>query len=133
MTAISGPIGAAGSVVLPYAFDHNQPDYRGAFLWRTEFLDRIRRKRDDLPALKDFYRTHPGQFILDWGMTFEPRNPEIGLPSKIPFVFFPRQVDWIDWTLERWRARERGITVKSRGSGVSWLAVSLRSEERRVG
>lgn len=122
--ALSGPIGQKGSVVLPFSFDHRAPDYLSVLKWRAEFLHRIR-VTDSAQKLKSFYRTNPAQFIADWGIIFEPRNPEIGLPSKIPFVFFPRQVDWLDWTLERWKTRERGMTVKSRGSGVSWLAVSL--------
>lgn len=119
-----GPLGASGSVVVPFAFDHTRPDYIAVLAWRAQFLHRIR-AHGQVDALKAFYRTHPGQFILDWGQIFEPRNPEIGLPSRIPFVFFPRQVDWLDWTLERWKLRQRGITQKSRGSGVSWLAVAL--------
>jgi hypothetical protein len=124
LTILSGAIGANGSVVLPFTFDHVKPDYNAVLRWRADFLHEIRRT-DSAEKLKAFYRTHPGQFIADWGVIFEPRNVEIGLPSKIPFVFFPRQVDWLDWTLERWRSRQRGVTIKSRGSGVSWLAISL--------
>lgn len=112
------------SITVPFPFDFQQPDYHAVFKWRVEFLLRIR-KAGSAEKLKAFYRDNPIQFIIDWGVTFEPRNPEIGLPTKIPFVLFPLQIEWAQWVLDRWRARERGMTLKSRGSGMSWLAVSL--------
>lgn len=114
------------SAVIPFEFDYSKPDYAAVYRWRAQFLARIQREGPkSIDALKAYYRLHPAQFIVDWGVTFDPRNVEIGLPSKIPFVPFPRQIDWLDWVLERWRARERGLTEKSRGAGASWLAVSL--------
>jgi hypothetical protein len=110
---------------IPFAFDWTKPDYIPVFEYRSERLRRIRADPTALPYLKHFYRGHPTQFIIDWGVTFDPRNVEIGLPSKIPFVPFPKQVEWLDWVVARWKHRERGITEKSRGAGISWLAVSL--------
>jgi hypothetical protein len=101
-----------------------QPDYITVFRRRAWLLERMR-VSDTAERLKVFYRNNPIQFISDWGMMYEPRNVEIGLPSKIPFVPFPRQVEWMQWVLDRWRKRQRGITLKSRGSGMSWSAVSL--------
>lgn len=112
------------AAVIPYPFDFTNPDYLAVFRWRAQFLLRIR-QAGSAERLCDFYRDHPIQFIIDWGMTFEPRNPEIGLPTKIPFVLYPRQIEWCEWVLGRWRGRERGMNLKSRGAGVSWLAVCL--------
>ena len=42
----------------------------------------------------------------------------------VPFLLFPKQVEWIDWVLERWHAGEPGITEKSRDGGLSWLAIA---------
>lgn len=110
---------------LPFEFDWRKPDYRAVLEWRLQRLAWIRENLEKLPALKVFYRDHPAQFINDWGMTFDPRNADLDLPSAIPFVLFPRQEEWIGWILDRWRAREPGITEKSRDMGVSWLAVGL--------
>ena len=112
---------------IPFVFDFKNPDYTAVFEWRIERLRRIREKPECLPALKAFYRDNPAQFITDWGMTFDPRNADIGLPSWMPFLLFQRQEEWVAWTLERWRAREPGITEKSRDMGISWLAVGLAS------
>lgn len=106
-------------------FDFKNPDYREVYASRMDRLRRLRARPSDLPAVRAFYRDHPAQFITDWGMTFDPRNPERGLPASIPFVLFPKQEEWIDWFLERWRAQEPGITEKTRDMGMSWLTVAL--------
>jgi hypothetical protein len=72
-----------------------------------------------------FYRENPWQFITDWGMTHDPRNPEIGLPSSIPFLLYTRQEEWAKWFFERWRARENGLSDKSRAVGLTWIAVAM--------
>lgn len=109
---------------IPFPFDFKNPDYVQVFEWRAERLRRIRKNPDALPALKLYYRDHPAQFIIDWGMTFDPRNIERGLPATIPFLLFPRQEEWIEWFLERWRNQEPGITEKTRDMGLSWLTIA---------
>ena len=37
-----------------------------------ERLQRIRANLETLPAIREFYRTNPAQFIIDWGMTTDP-------------------------------------------------------------
>lgn len=90
-----------------------------------ERLQRIRQNPEALPALRQFYRTNPAQFIIDWGMTTDPRNLDYGLPVTIPFLLFPKQEEWVGWILERWRSRENGLTEKSREMGLSWTSVGL--------
>lgn len=90
-----------------------------------ERLQRIRQNPEVLPALRQFYRTNPAQFIIDWGMTTDPRNLDYGLPVTIPFLLFPKQEEWVVWILERWRSRENGLTEKSREMGLSWTSVGL--------
>ena len=115
-------------------FDWRNPDYVTVFRQRAERLQRIRaateaESEDDkgktLAALKRYYRDHPADFINDWGMTSDPRNADIGLPVNIPMILFPRQREWVDWTIGLWRARENGMSDKSRDFGLSWLAVSV--------
>lgn len=118
-------------MALPFPFDWKKPDYRAVFEWRAERLKRIRAKPELLPTLKRFYRDNPGQFLTDWGMTNDPRNAATATtgpiadrrPTWVPFILFPRQEDWVAWLLERWHAREPGLTEKSRDMGLSWLSV----------
>ena len=110
---------------LPFPFDFKNPDYTQVFQWR---LDRLKKLRDDpsvLPAMRKFYRDDPAQYIIDWGVTFDPRNVERGLPTLSPFFLFPRQEEWVHWFLERWKNQEPGLTDKSRDMGMSWLFVGL--------
>ncbi|MCC8364928.1 TerL protein [Xenorhabdus sp. PB61.4] len=109
---------------VPFPFDFRKPDYNVVFEWRMERLQRIRQTPTLLPAMRSFYRDNPGQFIIDWGMTVDPRNVERGLPARIPFILFPRQEEWIEWFMECWRTQEPGITEKTRDMGISWLTVA---------
>lgn len=110
---------------LPFEFDFKRPDYVSVFRWRADRLNMLRSDHKMLPALKAYYRDNPADFIEDWGCTFDPRNAERKLPSMIPFILFPRQREWIDWTLERWRNQEPGLCEKTRDMGMSWLSVAL--------
>lgn len=122
---------------LPFPFDFKNPDYVAVFEWRMERIKRVRQAVDAevaaksaptvLPALRTFYRDNPAQFIIDWGMTYDPRNVRRGLPASLPFLLFPKQEDLAGWFLERWRAGEPGLIEKSRDMGVSWLLISLAS------
>lgn len=110
---------------LPFNFDFKNPDYTEVFSWRSERIQRIRANPECLPSLKLFYRDNPAQFIIDWGMTFDPRNAERGLPSYIPFILFPKQEEYIHWLMERWLAQEPGLTEKSRDMGMSWVTIGV--------
>ena len=110
---------------LPFSFDFKNPDYNMVFEWRVERLLRIRQNPDVIPALRQFYRDDPAQFIIDWGMTTDPRNLDYGLPATIPFLLFPRQEEWINWIMERRSQLEHGQTEKSREIGLSWTSIGL--------
>lgn len=112
---------------IPFKFDFKNPDYVQVFESRVEKLQQIRDNPEILPFLFQFYRDNPAQFIIDWGMTFEPRNVERNLPSVIPFLLFPKQEEWVVWFMERWHNQEPGITEKTRDMGMSWLTVALAS------
>lgn len=111
-------------MALPFAFDWKAPDYVEVLEWRAERLARLRADPDSLDDAKVYYRDHPAEFISHWGMTFDPRNADIGRPSQAPFILFPKQEEWVNWFMERWQAREPGLTEKSRDMGMSWLTVA---------
>lgn len=102
-----------------------KPDYEAEYRARAERLARIRKEPAILPGLKEFYKDNPAQFIMDWGVTFDPRNAEIGLPTTMPFLLFPKQAEFIGWLRDRWLGREDGLAEKSRDMGVSWLCVGF--------
>lgn len=110
---------------MTYQIDWKHPDYAEVYKERAARLVRLREDPALVPALKEFYREHPVNFIEDWGMTFDPRNVERGLPATVPFILFERQVEFVDWVVERWKGREDGVGEKSRDMGVSWLCVAV--------
>lgn len=101
------------------------PDYAAIYDDRVARIRRIRAGEVDMSALREFYKTHPVEFIMDWGMTVDPRNAELGKPTSVPFLLFQKQVDYILWLHELWRGRKDGVCEKSRDMGVSWLCVAF--------
>lgn len=106
-------------------FNWNDPDYAAVFAERADRLARIRANPEILPVLAAHYRNSPADFIDDWGCTYDPRLVAKGLPAVVPFKLFPKQREWCEWVVSRWRASDPGLTEKSRDAGVSWLSVAL--------
>ena len=109
---------------LPLEYDWKHPDFLHVFERRVRLLDRLRADKRLLAAFHVHYKATPAQFIIDWGVTFDPKNVERGLPTMIPFVLFPKQIEWIDWIERKWHAGEPGLCVKTRQMGFSWLAMA---------
>lgn len=117
------------------------PDYVAVFDRRARALRRLRadikaEAAADLEAgytravptpvasLMAYYRNgHIADFINDWGVTVDPRNVERDLPAVVPFVLFPKQREFVDYCIRKWRERLPGLGEKSRDCGVSWLCV----------
>jgi len=105
--------------------DWRAPDYKPVWEARIERLKRLRADPGILPGLKSFYTDHPVEFITDWMCTFDPRNVERGIEAVTPFILFPKQAEFVEFVVARWRAREDWLCEKSRDMGVSWLCVAI--------
>lgn len=110
---------------LPFSFDWKKPDYVAVFEWRAQRLKWIREHPGEIPNLKLFYKANPAQFIIDWGMTYDPRLARRNLPTTLPFILFPKQEELVNWIVDRWKSGEGGLIPKSRDMGVSWLMMAL--------
>lgn len=106
-------------------FDWKNPDYPAIFQRRLDALGRVRANPSCLPALQTYYRDNPARFICDWGITLNAKNVERGLPSFVPFILYPRQIEWVNWVVSQWRDHKPGITEKTRQMGFSWLSMAL--------
>jgi len=111
--------------LVPDNFDFRNPDYTEVFRRRLELLNRLRADRQMLSAFKVHYRHHPADLVNDWGVTFDPRNVEVGLPPLMPFVLFPRQRECIEEIHAQWLARKPLLIEKSRDVGLSWIIVGF--------
>lgn len=110
---------------LASAFDFRNPDYATVFKRRFELLRKIRNDPSLVPVLKAYYKLNPWQFVEDWGVTYDPRNLERGLPATIPFIPFPRQAELMRWIVAHWQGSKDGLVPKSRDTGASWVAIAL--------
>lgn len=106
-------------------FDWRNPDYAAVFDRRMKRLAWIRKNPYVLPGLRAHYRGNPDDFINDWGVTFDPRNAERGLPTIIPMVLFQKQRDFIRAIVDHWKAQKPLLVEKSRDAGVSYCAIQL--------
>lgn len=101
----------------------------GAF-YKTEMLRRIANltaindsQSTHVPRVLEFLsiREHIVDWMVDWCWTFDPRNPAIGLPSHIPWIPWPRQIEFIEWFYDRYLNQQSGLVEKSRDAGATWL------------
>lgn len=106
-------------------FDFKNPDYAAVFQRRLRILGKIRQDPSLLPVMRAYYKANPWQFVEDWGMTYDPRNIERGLPATIPFIPFPKQTDLMQWIFAHWKGSRDGLVPKSRDTGASWVAIAL--------
>lgn len=106
-------------------FDWKNPDYTALILERGRRLAKLRSDPKLLRAAKLYYARHPADFIADWMWTYDPRRLAVGLPPSIPFVPFPRQVDFLDWLSGLLATRKSGLVEKSREVGASYLAIAF--------
>lgn len=60
----------------------------------------------------------PAYFISNWCWTYDPREERM---KELPFVLYPRQVEFVRWLQDREKARENGCAVKSRETGMTWV------------
>jgi hypothetical protein len=106
-------------------FDWRSPDYAPVWKSRIERLQRLRADPAMLDGLRAYYADNPVAFISDWCCTFDPRNVERGIEAVTPFLLFPKQAQYVNWIIARWRGRQDGVVEKSRDMGVSWLCVAI--------
>lgn len=107
-------------------FDWRNPDYGSVFRERGLRLERIRKMSpQEVAGIKAIYKNDPVAFINDWGVTFDPRMAEIGLPTTLPFLLFPKQAEFVNWLVDGWKSRQDCLVEKSRDMGLSWLSVAI--------
>lgn len=104
----------------PEALKHEQwpPDYRAVYAWRLQQLELLKNP-GMLASAKAYYANHPSEFIMHWMDTYNPRKR---FDKWMPFVFFHRQREFIDFLHELRNDGENGLVEKCRDAGATWLA-----------
>ena len=105
----------------PRALDHAEwpPDYRGVYAWRMRQIALLRSDAALVASAKAYYSTRPGEFIMHWMDTFDPRNP---VQKWIPFVFFSRQMELVQFLHELRSTSQSGLIEKCRDAGATWVS-----------
>lgn len=105
----------------PRALEHDQwpPDYRGAYVWRMEMIARMNADPSFLAAANAYYSTRPIEWITHWCDTFNPRKK---IAKWMPFVFFQKQAELIEFFEALRRDQESGMIEKARDMGATWVA-----------
>jgi phage terminase large subunit len=98
------------------------PDFRGELERRLTIEQRLTKDARLLTGAKLVYAESAAEFIGDCVWLYEPRNANAGEPVVIPAVLFPRQREYVDWLVERFRTKTSGPVEKSRDSGATWMA-----------
>lgn len=109
-------------------FDFKNPDYGHVVEQRIENAQRLRDASPEaIEALKGYYRTDDNviDFIQDWGVTYDPRSVEDGTPASVPFILFPKQIEYVRAVMLAWRTKTPLLVEKSRDCGVSWVSIAL--------
>ncbi len=97
------------------------PDYRVEYIKRIHLLQGGNDKKLR-QALMTHYARNPIDWINDWGITYDPR---VKSSSRVmPFMLFPRQVEFINFLQGCVADKECGLVEKSRDVGATWLCCS---------
>lgn len=104
-------------------------------IWPPKYVDEFARRQKRLLAMQDnpalvkgaleYYKTRPVEFICDWCITYDPRNAGTGVPTKMPFVLFDRQREFVAFLHALIGAQANGLVEKSRDMGATWLCCAF--------
>lgn len=101
--------------------DQWPPDYVAVYQWRQSQVLKLRANPALIAGAKAYYAKQPVEFINHWGVTYDPRNASKGLPTKLPFILFTRQAEFVDFIVACASGEAGALVEKSRDMGATWL------------
>lgn len=105
-------------------FNFKKPDYVPIYQDRARRLQEVRTDRTKLVAMLKHYEcseTGHIDFVQDWFMTYDPRCQ----PAWMPFILFPKQIEYLNWLREKYENKNDGLAEKSRDVGFTWLNIAF--------
>ena len=84
-------------------------------------------EQNELSQQAEIYKCNkdPVHWFNHWIWTYDPRGMAFGLPANIPFVLRPKQVELVQWLLERENSQTHGLIEKSRDEGMSYVVLGF--------
>lgn len=110
----------------PLSREQWPPDYDAVYRWRSAALKALKENPSKLEAAKAYYKNRPTEFILDWLDTYDPRktpnhvDPLLRGAKWMPFVFFEKQHELIQFLEALDIEQESGLVEKTRDMGATW-------------
>ena len=119
------PYEFSGEYTSPYTLDFQNPDYGSIFAARSKRLAQIR-KDNSWAVVKRFYADDGNvcAFINDWLLTYDPRNSSRGIPTTMPFILMPRQIELVEELSHCYDNSQDLVVGKSRDMGASVTALA---------
>jgi hypothetical protein len=104
--------------------------------WPPNFCAELQRRKQvqqiinstpsPVETASSYYADDCATFIRDCCVTYDPRNPSKGLPAKMPFIPFPKQIDLIRFVLgDLMDGQNDGLVEKSRDMGATWICAGI--------
>ncbi len=105
----------------PAPLDHEQwpPDYVAVYAWRLKQAEVLSRDPSLLESARSYYKTRPAEFIMHWMDTYNPRKVD---NKWMPFVFFKRQYEFVEFLHQLRQESTSGLVEKCRDAGATWIA-----------
>lgn len=108
---------------------HWPPDYEAITNRRVQLLLRLKLLPGYLEGAKMHYANNGAQgcidFIEDWMDTFDPRNAGTDRPTRMPFILFQRQKEFVEFLYACYTQEANGLVEKSRDMGATWLCCAF--------
>lgn len=95
--------------------------YAKIFAERARRFNSIQKNYIYQVGAEEYYKDKPVEFVNDWMITYNPRNSSKQLPTTMPFILFPKQIDLIDFLYECLLTGESGLIEKARDMGATWV------------
>lgn len=70
-------------------------------------------------------RKDPIHWFNHWIWTYDPRSMSFGLPANIPLLLRPKQIELVNWLIEREDTQTHGLIEKSRDEGMSYVVLGF--------
>lgn len=98
------------------------PDYDAVNKEREARFLKIHQNQSLINGALAYYSTRPVEFIMDWGITYDPRNAGTKKPAMMPFLLFDRQKEFVHFLHGCMKDQENGAIEKCRDVGATWVA-----------
>lgn len=101
------------------------PNYEKVTAWREMQSARLLLYPEMAEQAKGYYKDHCIDFINHWCTTYDPRNAGTNKPTKMPFILFPKQEEFVTFLEACVKAESSGLVEKSRDMGATWVCAAF--------